>query len=132
MSRPAHGSQPRPAIVLLHGWTWPENDPSWGMVSVALEFQQAGFTVLVPIMRGWAPSGGRDDCAGEQVDDALRALAWLGQQGQVDADNLFLAGYSQGGQVALLAAAQNAPVRAVADVVLLPFEAVGLLFDVLD
>jgi dipeptidyl aminopeptidase/acylaminoacyl peptidase len=103
-----------PALLLLHGWSWPDNDPSRGMVPAAVAFQRAGFTVLVPSMRGWPPSGGEDDCAGKQVDDALQALEWLGRQSGVDADWLFLAGFSQGGQVALLAATYGAPVQAVA------------------
>lgn len=111
---PASNSEPGPAIVLLHGWTWPENDPSTGLVEAAAEFQRAGYTVLVPVMRGWRPSGGADDCAGKQVDDVLQALEWLSAQPGVDARRLFLVGFSQGGQVALLAATHNAPVRAVA------------------
>lgn len=111
---PAANSEPGPAVVLLHGWSWPDNDPSAGLVSPARDFQRAGFSVLVPTMRGWPPSGGDDDCAGQQVDDVLQALDWFGQQPEVDAGSLFLAGFSQGGQVALLAAARNAPVRAVA------------------
>ncbi|MBT8127935.1 MAG: alpha/beta fold hydrolase [Gammaproteobacteria bacterium] len=103
-----------PAILLLHGWSWPENDPSWGMISAAVAFQRAGFTVLVPSMRGWPPSGGEDDCAGKQVEDVLQLLEWLGQQSGVDAGKLFLAGFSQGGQVALLAATHDAPVQALA------------------
>ena len=101
---PGEGDDPRPAIVLLHGWTWPHKEPSRGLVSAAREFQRSGYTVLVPSMRGWPPTGGRDDCAGQQVRDVLRALAWLGQRNRVDDSQLFLAGYSQGGQVALLAA----------------------------
>jgi dipeptidyl aminopeptidase/acylaminoacyl peptidase len=107
-------NMPTAAIVLLHGWNWPHNDPATGLVSPAREFQRAGFTVLVPSMRGWPPSGGVDDCAGRQVDDALLALEWLGQQPGVDADRRYLAGFSQGGQVALLAASHYAPVQAVA------------------
>ena len=110
----ADGMQPGPALLLLHGWTWPDDDPSRAMTDVALEFRRNGYTVLVPSMRGWPPTGGVDDCAGEQVADAVRMLEWLGRQPGVDANSRFLAGYSQGGQVALLAAASGAPVKAVA------------------
>ena len=41
------------------------------------------------------------------------ALQWLGARQPVDENRLFIAGYSQGGQVALLSAARGAPVRAV-------------------
>ena len=111
---PADGEDPAAAVLLLHGWSWPDNDPSAGLVSVAEAFQHAGFTALVPSMRGWPPSGGSDDCAGRQVDDILQSLEWLGRQPAVDPDKLFLTGFSQGGQIALLAASRGAPVRAVA------------------
>jgi dipeptidyl aminopeptidase/acylaminoacyl peptidase len=111
---PADGADPAAAVLLLHGWNWPDNDPSAGLVSVAEAFQRAGFTALVPSMRGWPPSGGSDDCAGRQVNDVLQSLEWLGRQPAVDPDKLFLAGFSQGGQIALLAATRGAPVRAVA------------------
>jgi dipeptidyl aminopeptidase/acylaminoacyl peptidase len=44
----------------------------------------------------------------------LQTLEWLGRQPAVDPDKLFLAGFSQGGQIALLAATRGAPVQAVA------------------
>mgnify|MGYP001813234907 FL=1 len=111
---PALSSTPGAGLVLLHGWSWPENDPATGLVVPAREFQRAGFTVLVPSMRGWPPSGGVDDCAGKQVNDVLLALEWLGQQPEVDMGQRYLAGFSQGGQVALLAASHDAPVQGVA------------------
>ena len=111
---PANGTTPAAAVLLLHGWNWPDNDPSSGLVAVAEAFQRAGFTVLVPSMRGWPPSGGGDDCAGRQVNDVLQSLGWLGRQPAVDPDQLFLAGFSQGGQIALLAATRGAPIRAMA------------------
>ena len=111
---PADRAGRAPAVIMLHGWSWPDNDPSAGLASVALVFQRAGYSVLVPSMRGWPPTGGVDDCAGKQVDDVLHAIEWLGRQPGVDADLIFLVGFSQGGQVALLAATLDAPVQAVA------------------
>jgi dipeptidyl aminopeptidase/acylaminoacyl peptidase len=103
-----------PGLLLLHGWDWPERSPAAGLRDHAREFQHAGYAVLVPNMRGWPPTGGLDDCGGRQVEDSRVALHWLGVRQQVDSDRLFIAGYSQGGQVALLSAARGAPVRAVA------------------
>lgn len=111
---PAAHASGAPAILLLHGWNWPDNDPSAGVVEVAREFQGAGYAVLAPTMRGWPPSGGTDDCAGRQVEDALALLVWLGQQPGIDPDQRYLVGFSQGGQVALLTASHGAPVRALA------------------
>lgn len=103
-----------PGLLLLHGWDWPGRSPAAGLRDHAREFQGAGYAVLVPNMRGWPPTGGRDDCGGRQVEDSRMALQWLGVRQPVDANRLFIAGYSQGGQVALLSAARGAPVRAVA------------------
>jgi dipeptidyl aminopeptidase/acylaminoacyl peptidase len=64
-------------------------------------------------MRGWPPSGGQDDCGLRQPDDVMAAAAWLGAQPGVLADRVGLVGFSQGGQVALLAAAREPRVRAV-------------------
>jgi dipeptidyl aminopeptidase/acylaminoacyl peptidase len=111
---PTNRTDQGPAVIMLHGWSWPDNDPSAGLASVAPVFQRAGYAVLVPSMRGWPPTGGVDDCAGKQVDDVLQAVEWLGRQPGVDADQLLLVGFSQGGQVALLAATYDAPVQAVA------------------
>jgi dipeptidyl aminopeptidase/acylaminoacyl peptidase len=111
---PAHDVGNAPALLLLHGWGWPDIDPATYMDTAAKDFQNRGYTVLLPTMRGWWPTGGSDDCAGRQVDDALKALDWLAAQPEVDATRLYLSGFSQGGQVALLAAARHAPVRATA------------------
>mgnify|MGYP001813008273 CR=1 FL=1 len=103
-----------PGLLLLHGWDWPDRSPATGLRDYAREFQRAGYAVLVPNMRGWPPTGGRDDCGGRQVEDSQSALQWLGGLASVDVNRLFIAGYSQGGQVALLSASRGAPVRAVA------------------
>jgi len=102
-----------PGLLLLHGWDWPERSPAASLSDYAREFQRAGYAVLTPNMRGWPPTGGRDDCGGRQVDDSMAALRWLGARRSVDPERLFIAGYSQGGQVALLTATRGARVRAV-------------------
>ena len=59
---------------------------------------------------GHSPAGD-DDCAGWQVDDVMGALDWFGRQPGVDAGGACQVGFSRGGQVALLAAARDAPVQ---------------------
>ena len=108
---PLRGSAP--GLLLLHGWDWPERSPAASLRDYAREFQRAGYAVLAPNMRGWPPTGGRDDCGDRQVDDSQAALRWLGARKSVDTERLFVAGYSQGGQVALLTATRGARVRAV-------------------
>ena len=106
-----HGAAP--GLLLLHGWDWPGRSPAAGLRDHAREFQHAGYAVLAPSMRVWPPSGGRDDWGGRQVDDSLAALRWLGARRSVDPERLFVAGYSQGGQMALLTATRGARVRAI-------------------
>ncbi len=111
---PVPGNATAPALLLLHGWHWPDGQPATTMAPFARRFRAAGFHVLVPTLRGWSPSGGRDDCGGRQVDDMLLALDWLRSRPGIDADRVYLAGHSQGGQIALLMTARHAPVRATA------------------
>jgi dipeptidyl aminopeptidase/acylaminoacyl peptidase len=65
-------------------------------------------------MRGWPPSGGADDCGLQQPDDIVRVADWLRAQPGVVADRVAIVGFSQGGQVALLAAARDPRLAAVA------------------
>jgi dipeptidyl aminopeptidase/acylaminoacyl peptidase len=102
-----------PAMVLLHGRSFPETRPARYLAPYIDTFRKAGLAVLLPTLRGWPPTGGTDDCAGRQVDDVLAVLEWLGKSSGVKSDQLFLVGYSQGAQIALLAAARGAPVQAV-------------------
>lgn len=105
---------PFPAVLLLHGWHLPDDRPASGMQGYADAFLNAGYAVIVPTLRGWSPTGGVDDCAGEQVNDVLQALDWVSNLPDVNAHRLYLVGYSQGAQIALLAASRGAQVRAVA------------------
>jgi dipeptidyl aminopeptidase/acylaminoacyl peptidase len=58
-------------------------------------------------MRGWPPSDGSDDCGLRQPDDVMNAVQWLRAQPGVMPDRIGIVGFSQGGQVALLAAARQ-------------------------
>jgi dipeptidyl aminopeptidase/acylaminoacyl peptidase len=105
---------PAPAVVLLHGWGFPDTTPSATWTGYVTAFRTAGYASLVPTLRGWPPTGGRDDCGDRQVTDILKALDWLGARPDVDAQRIYLVGYSQGAQIALLTAARTDRVRAVA------------------
>lgn len=83
------------------------------MAELAFEFQQAGYAALALSLRGWPETGGVDDCGERQPDDAIEAVRWLARQPGIDADRIALIGHSQGGQVALLAGARDAPVAAI-------------------
>jgi dipeptidyl aminopeptidase/acylaminoacyl peptidase len=102
-----------PAVILMHGWTFPGVVGASRVMPLARHLQRQGFVVLSLTMRGWPHTGGEDDCGLRQVDDVLAALSWLATRPEIDADRVLLAGFSQGGQVALRAAAAGATVNGV-------------------
>ena len=108
----ATGQSAQALVVLLHGWHWPDENPLQTMAPFARSFQAAGLDVVVPAMRGWPPTGGVDDCAGRQVADVVQLTERLEGRARPEQLPVFLVGYSQGGQVALLSAARGAAVGA--------------------
>lgn len=104
--RPA-AATPLPAVVVLHGWAEAGVPGAPRVEGVARDLSEAGIVALALSMRGWPPSGGRDDCGLRQPDDVARALEWLGRIPGVDPSALGVVGFSQGGQVALLTAARR-------------------------
>ena len=111
--RPVNSPGLLPAMVVIHGWAPPGTVGAGLVAELAFEFQQAGYLALALSMRGWPETGGEDDCGARQADDVSAAVRWLARQPGVDPQRMVLVGHSQGGQVALLAAATQAPVHAV-------------------
>lgn len=103
----------RPAIVVIHGHLPAGANGAASVEGVARRYRDRGYISLAMSMRGWPPSSGADDCALEQPADVVRVVEWLKGQPGVDATHVGLLGYSKGGQMALLAAARGADVRAV-------------------
>lgn len=106
-------TEPRPAVVVLHGWQPAGTNGAALVEPRAQRFAQDGYVALALSMRGWPPSSGADDCGLGQPDDVVKAVEWLRVQPGVLADRLGLVGFSQGGQVALLAAGRDPRIRAV-------------------
>jgi dipeptidyl aminopeptidase/acylaminoacyl peptidase len=106
-------SDPRPGIIVLHGWLTPGTNGAALVETRARRYADEGYVALALSMRGWPPSGGADDCGLRQPDDVVSAAAWLRAQPGVAGDRIGIVGFSQGGQVALLAAARDARLRAV-------------------
>ena len=106
-------SSPRAAIVVLHGWQ-PAGVNGAGVVEArAAAFAAGGRVARALSMRGWPPSGGTDDCGLRQPDDVVAAVAWLRGLAAVDGERVALVGFSQGGQVALLAASRDTRLRGI-------------------
>jgi alpha-beta hydrolase superfamily lysophospholipase len=102
--QPARGS-----IVLLHGW----GGSAESLAPFASAFAAHGYLVTATSMRGFGGSSGDDDCGLHQPDDIGPVVAWARDEAP-GAAPVALVGISQGGQVALLAAARGVPVDAVA------------------
>ena len=102
-----------PAIIVLHGWLEPGENGADMVSIVAWHLAREGYVALALSMRGWPDTGGRDDCGGSQPFDVVKAIQWLSRQPGVNPDRIGLLGFSQGGQVALLAAGLTPKVKAV-------------------
>ncbi len=106
-------NEPRPAIIVLHGWLAAGTNGAAVVEARAARLAADGYVALALAMRGWPPSAGADDCGLRQPDDVVAATAWLRTLPGVAADRIAVVGFSQGGQVALLAAARASSLRAV-------------------
>jgi dipeptidyl aminopeptidase/acylaminoacyl peptidase len=114
LHRPEIASGTRPAVLLLHGWQTAGTNGAALIEWRARVYAEQGKVALALSMRGWPPSGGADDCGLRQPDDVVAAVRWLASQPGVDPARVAIVGFSQGGQVALLAAARGgASVKAV-------------------
>ena len=102
-----------PAVIVLHGWLEPEENGADMVSIVAWHLAREGYVAMALSMRGWPDTGGKDDCGGTQPFDVVRAVQWLSRQPGVDPNRIGLMGFSQGGQVALLAAGLTPKVKAV-------------------
>ncbi len=111
--RPEIPSGTRPAIIVLHGWQTAGTNGAAVVEARARRFSEEGKVALALSMRGWPPSGGQDDCGLLQPDDVAAAVRWLAALPGVDPARIALVGFSQGGQVSLMAGTRGAPIRAI-------------------
>ena len=111
--RPEIPSGTRAAILVLHGWATAGTNGAALVENRARRYSEDGYVALALSMRGWPPSRGADDCGLQQPDDVVQAVAWLGALPGVDPGRVALVGFSQGGQVSLLAGARGARVKAI-------------------
>ncbi len=96
--------QPQPAsdraVILLHGY----GGNASLTTALGRRLAETGWVALCLSQRGWLGSTGQEDQGLRQPDDVLCAAAWLKRE--IGAATISLMGFSQGGQVALLAAAR--------------------------
>jgi alpha-beta hydrolase superfamily lysophospholipase len=110
---------PRPAVVLVGGSGPTDRDevifnvPVLGQIANALA--DAGFITLRYDKRGIGQSGGRPESAAliDYMDDLRAAVKLLADRKDVDARRIAVIGHSEGGAVALMAAAKDKRIAAV-------------------
>jgi dienelactone hydrolase len=90
----------RPAVLFLHGGFAADAD-DWQM---AQPYRDAGYVVMLPLLRGENGQPGDYTMFYNEVEDVLAAANYLVARPDVDATHLYLAGHSVGGTLVLLAA----------------------------
>jgi pimeloyl-ACP methyl ester carboxylesterase len=108
-----------PAVVLVGGSGPTDRDelvhgiPILGQIAGALA--DAGFIVVRYDKRGIGQSGGRSESASlnEFTEDVRGAVKWLADRKDVDSKRIAVVGHSEGGAVALMAAARDKRIAAV-------------------
>ena len=113
------GAAKLPAVVLLAGAAANERDGVVGGVPIlgqlAGAIADAGFVAVRFDKRGHGQSGGRAESAtlGDQADDALAVVRWLGNRREIDRDRIAVVGHNEGAWAALLVASRERRVAAV-------------------
>lgn len=99
-------------VILVHDWLGNKRDmKNMSMVSAALRFCQSGFHVLVPECRGHGRSEGYVKFSG-MIEDVAAACQFLKKEARVTGVGVM--GYGCGGYAAVCAAADGAPLNALA------------------
>jgi dipeptidyl aminopeptidase/acylaminoacyl peptidase len=106
----ARGGEPKPTAVMLHGCPGVEKN-----LDLAADLRDRGWNALAFHYRGCWGSGGRYDLR-TITSDVAAAIDFLrsGEHPSVDPDRIAVAGHSLGGWAAVLAAAADQRLRAVA------------------
>ena len=109
-----------PTIVLVAGSGPVDRDALVAGIPIftqlAGELAKRGFMVLRYDKRGVGQSGGRTETATLQdyADDLVAIVRWLDRRDDVDEKRLAIAGHSEGGAIAMLAAVREKKIKAVA------------------
>jgi dienelactone hydrolase len=107
---PDNGKKKKPAVLFLHGgFAFDLQD--WQMIEPFLE---AGYVVMIPMLRGENGQPGSFSMFYNEVDDVLAAADALAKLEYVDNKRMYVAGHSAGGTLALLAAMTSPRFRAAA------------------
>lgn len=124
---PASGEGPRPAVVIVHGWTWNRLGSAAGnvlariagsspvdLLEPARALHDAGHHVLMFDMRnhGRSGSGPTITFGHDEGRDVLGALSYLQGREDVDAGRIGALGYSMGASTVMFASANTQDIKA--------------------
>jgi uncharacterized protein len=120
LTTPANATGKLPAVVLIGGSGPTDRDetvfgvPIFGHLARGLV--EAGFVVVRYDKRGVGQSGGRVESVTltDYAEDARSVVRWLERRPEVDKDRIAIVGHSEGAAVAMLLAAREKRVKAVA------------------
>jgi dienelactone hydrolase len=105
---PSDGKEKKPAVLFLHdGFAFGNED--WDQ---AKPFRDAGYVVMMPMLRGENNQPGNFSLFYDEVDDVLAAADALEKLPYVDGKRMYLAGHSGGGTLTLLTALTTSRFRA--------------------
>jgi dipeptidyl aminopeptidase/acylaminoacyl peptidase len=100
----------RPAVLFLHGgFAFGGED-----LEMPQPFRDAGFIVMVPVLRAESGQPGNFTFFYDEVNDVLAAAEALAAQPDVDPKRIFISGHSAGGTLTMLAAMSSTRFRAAA------------------
>ena len=113
LTRPANSTARLPAVILLPGSGVGDRDgvtagvPTLGQLAGAIA--DAGLVAVRFDKRGYGQSGGRAESAtlNDFSEDAVAVMKWLAARRDIDPKRIAVVGHSEGGWVALLAAARE-------------------------
>jgi len=114
---PGVGRLRHPAVVLVTGSGAVDRDEVVAGIPIFAQLAGAlandGLVVLRYDKRGVGQSGGRTEQAtlDDYADDLRGALTWLSKRDDIDSRRIAVAGHSEGGAVALIAAADNDKIK---------------------
>jgi dienelactone hydrolase len=111
VSTPWRDGKKHPAVLFLHGGFALCSDKSW---QSAKPFADAGYIVMIPTFRGENGQPGSYTMFYDEVDDVIAAAERLAHDPEVDRERVFVAGFSHGGTLSLLAAMASHQFRAAA------------------
>ncbi|BCM93251.1 hypothetical protein IAD21_05140 [Abditibacteriota bacterium] len=100
----------RPAVIFLHGG-FAIGGGDWSM---GHPYQQAGYVVMMPVLRAENGQAGNYSMFYNEVSDVMAAVSYLSKVPYVDASHIYLAGHSVGGTLVQLCALTSSRFKAAA------------------